>query len=107
MHVKCTATCLRRRPILRYSDAAEEGHPKKRNPGVTAKSKIEGKPVSKLKLALFALDTYSKMAIDKAGADWMGGDVRRARAAARVVLFNQAVDGLLGRDTRPNAHRSV
>jgi hypothetical protein len=58
-------------------------------------------PVSKLKLALFALDTYSRMAIDKAGADWVGGDIRRARAAARVDLFRNAMDGLLGRDAPP------
>ncbi len=57
--------------------------------------------MSKLRLALFALDTYSRMAIDKAGADWIGGDLRRARAAARVVLFNEAMDGLLGREARP------
>jgi hypothetical protein len=57
----------------------------------------EGEPVRKLKLALFALDTFSKMSIDKAGADWVGGDLRRARAAARVVLFNEAMDALIGR----------
>jgi hypothetical protein len=38
------------------------------------------------------------MAIDKAGADWVGGDMRRARAAARVDLLHAAMDGLLGRD---------
>lgn len=57
--------------------------------------------MSKLRLALFALDIYSRMAIDKAGADWIGGDTRRARAAARAGLFEQAMDGLLGRDGRP------
>jgi hypothetical protein len=56
--------------------------------------------VNKLKLAFFALDTFSRMAIDKAGADAVGGEMRRARAAARVTLFNDAVDGLLGRTPR-------
>jgi hypothetical protein len=46
-------------------------------------------PCVKLKLALSRLIPFSKMAIDKAGADWVGGDMRRARAAARVVLFNE------------------
>lgn len=55
----------------------------------------------KLKLALFALDTLSRMAIDKAGADWIGGDMRRARAAARVDLFHDAMAGLLGQSHRP------
>jgi hypothetical protein len=57
--------------------------------------------VSKLRLALFALDIYSRMAIDKAGADWVGGDTRGARAAARADLFEKAMDGLLGREGRP------
>ncbi len=61
--------------------------------------------MSKLRLALFALDTYSRMAIDKAGADWVGGDTRRARAAARAGLFEQAMDGLLGRNDRPQRGR--
>jgi hypothetical protein len=60
--------------------------------------------VDKLRLALFALDTFSKMAIDKAGADCAGGDMRRARAAARVGLFNDAIDVLIGREPRA-AHR--
>jgi hypothetical protein len=54
--------------------------------------------VSRLKLALFALDTYSRMAIDKAGADWVGGDLRRARASARAELLSAALEALL---TRP------
>lgn len=54
--------------------------------------------MNKLRLVLFAIDTYSRMAIDKAGADWVGGDMRRARAAARVGLLNEAMDGLLGRE---------
>lgn len=56
--------------------------------------------MSKLRLAFFALDTYSRMAIDKAGADAVGGETRRARAAARVGLFNEAMDGLIGRKPR-------
>jgi hypothetical protein len=59
--------------------------------------RTEGIPVRRLKLVLFVLDTYSKMAIDKAGADWVGGDMRRARAAARQDLLNEAMDGLLHR----------
>lgn len=51
----------------------------------------------RLRLALFALDTYSKMALDRAGADWVGGDMRRARAAARRDLLKHAMDGLFGR----------
>jgi hypothetical protein len=58
-------------------------------------------PVKKLRLALFALDTYSRMAIDKAGADWIGGDMRRDRAAARAGLFNEAMDALVGRSDSP------
>lgn len=53
--------------------------------------------MSKLKLMLFALDTYSRMAIDKAGADWVGGDLRRERTAARAALLDEALDGLIER----------
>jgi hypothetical protein len=53
--------------------------------------------VSKLRLALFALDTWSRMAIDRAGADWVGGDLRRARVSARAELLRAARAALLGR----------
>lgn len=52
----------------------------------------------KFRLALFALDTYSRMAIDRAGADCVGGEFRRARAVAREALLREALEGLLGRD---------
>jgi hypothetical protein len=55
--------------------------------------------VSKLKLAFFALDTFSRMAIDKAGADAVGGEMRRARAAARVTCSTMRSTGL-GRTPR-------
>lgn len=49
----------------------------------------------RIKLALFALDRLSAMAIDRAGADWIGGDHRRIRAEAHARLYNAAMDGLL------------
>lgn len=58
--------------------------------------------MSKLRLALFALDTWSRMSIDRAGADWVGGDLRRARAFAREELLREALGGLLDRQ-RPDA----
>jgi hypothetical protein len=53
--------------------------------------------MNKFRLVLFALDTCSRMAIDRAGADCVGGDVRRARAAAREMLLREALDGLFER----------
>jgi hypothetical protein len=41
------------------------------------------------------------MAIDKAGADWVGGDIRRARAAARVDLFRTPQWTVCFTGTRP------
>ncbi len=49
----------------------------------------------KLKLALFALNNISAMAIDRAGADWVGGPHRRMRAEARAKLYDDAMDALL------------
>lgn len=72
---------VRRRLIQRKRDTPKDG----------------GCTVSKLKLALFALDTYARMAIDKAGADCVGGDLRRARVSARTALLGAALDGLLSR----------
>lgn len=57
--------------------------------------------MSKFKLALFALDTYSRLAVDKAGADWVGGDIRRARVAARSALLETAMAALLDREPQP------
>ena len=48
-----------------------------------------------IRLALFALDKISAMAIDRAGADWIGGDHRRIRAEARARLYDDALDVLL------------
>lgn len=53
--------------------------------------------MSKFRLALFALDTYSRLAVDKAGADCVGGDLRRARVAARAQILDAALDGLFER----------
>ncbi len=49
----------------------------------------------RLRLALFALDKLSAMAIDRAGAQWVGGDHRRARAEARAQLYDDAMDVLI------------
>lgn len=51
--------------------------------------------MNRMKLALFALDQVSAMAIDLAGAHWMGGDVRHQRAMARAKLYDEAMDALL------------
>lgn len=48
-----------------------------------------------IRLALFALDKVSAMAIYRAGADWVGGDHRRIRAEARARLYDEALDLLL------------
>lgn len=53
--------------------------------------------MNRFKLALFALDHMSAMAIDRAGSEWIGGDHRRIRARAHGVLCRAALDGLLGR----------
>ena len=59
--------------------------------------------MNKVKLALFALDHFSAMAIDQAGAEWIGGDNRRLRAKAHGQLYHAAMDGLLrqGRSSDP------
>ncbi|MCR9069083.1 MAG: hypothetical protein NXH79_09575 [Rhodobacteraceae bacterium] len=51
--------------------------------------------MNRIKLALFALHNYSAGAIDRAGADWIGGDHRRARAEARRRLCEEAMDVLV------------
>ncbi len=56
--------------------------------------------MEKVKLALFALDHLSAMALDLAGAAWIGGDHRRARAQAHARLYDQAMDKLIGADWR-------
>ncbi len=48
-----------------------------------------------IKLALFALDKISALAIDRAGADWIGGDDLGIRAEARARLYGDALDVLL------------
>ena len=54
------------------------------------------------KLALFAIDHYSAMAIDRAGAEWIGGDHRRLRAKAHGQLYQAAMDGLLHQSAPPD-----
>ena len=57
----------------------------------------------RIRLALYALDKISAMAIDRAGADWIGGDHRRVRAEARARLYDDAMDTLLtGAPQRPD-----
>ncbi|MBF9046724.1 hypothetical protein LSUCC0031_06305 [Rhodobacterales bacterium LSUCC0031] len=51
--------------------------------------------MTKVKLALFALNQFSAMAIDRAGAEWIGGDHRRRRAKAHGQLVHAAMEGLL------------
>ena len=51
--------------------------------------------MNRIKLALFALNNFSAGAIDRAGADWIGGDHRRARAEARLKLYSDAMDVLV------------
>jgi hypothetical protein len=51
--------------------------------------------MNRLGLVLFALDNLSAMAIDRAGADWVGGPHRRVRAEARARLYDAAMDTLL------------
>ena len=53
--------------------------------------------MNRLKLILFAIDHASARAIDRAGADWVGGDTRRARAEAHTQLCDQAVKALIPR----------
>lgn len=60
--------------------------------------------MQRLKLILFALDKISAMAIDRAGADWIGGDHRRIRAEARARLYDEALDVLLAAE-RPRRDR--
>lgn len=51
--------------------------------------------MNKVKLALFAINHFSAMAIDRAGAEWIGGDHRRLRAKAHGQLYDAAMEGLL------------
>lgn len=54
----------------------------------------------RLKLMFFALDKFSATAIDRAGADWIGGMHRRVRAEAKARLYDDAMDVLIcGDDT--------
>lgn len=48
-----------------------------------------------IKIVLFMLDHASARAIDRAGADWLGGETRRARADAHEKLAVQATRALL------------
>ena len=60
----------------------------------------------RLKLLLFYLDHVSASAIDRAGADWIGGDTRRARASAHAGLAREAGRALLPRAlARPRTGR--
>lgn len=54
----------------------------------------------RIRILLFALDKVSAMAIDRAGADWIGGDHRRVRAEARARLYDEARDMLLAEGRR-------
>ncbi len=53
--------------------------------------------MNQLKLLLFYLDHASARAIDRAGADWIGGDTRRERAKAHGQLARDASKALLPR----------
>ena len=54
--------------------------------------------MNRLKLLLFAINHASARAIDRAGADWVGGTTRRSRAQAHGDLCDEAVRALLPRD---------
>lgn len=56
--------------------------------------------MNRIKLALFAIDKMSAMALDRAGADWVGGEHRRVRAQAYAHLYDDAMDTLICGDTR-------
>lgn len=60
--------------------------------------------MNKVKLALFALDHFAAMAIDQAGAEWVGGDHRRLRARAHRQLYHAAMDGLLRHRASADPH---
>ncbi|MEX3015700.1 hypothetical protein [Gymnodinialimonas hymeniacidonis] len=51
--------------------------------------------MDRLKIILFMLNHASARAIDRAGADWIGGEIRRARADAHESLANEATRALL------------
>ena len=60
--------------------------------------------MNRFRLALFALDNFSAMAIDRAGADYSGGMHRRVRAEARARLYDEAMATLLcGAPLRPTS----
>jgi len=56
--------------------------------------------MNKIRLLMFMLNHASARAIDRAGADWIGGDIRRARADAHEKLANEATRALLARRHR-------
>ncbi len=51
--------------------------------------------MDRLKLFLFMLNHASARAFDRAGADWIGGETRRARADAHERLAAEATRALL------------
>lgn len=60
--------------------------------------------MNRIKMALFALDKISAMAIDRAGADWVGGQHRRMRAEARARLYDDAMDTLICGQPKRTGH---
>ena len=53
------------------------------------------RPMNRIKLILFALNHASARAVDRAGADWCGGDTRGPRSQAHDQLASQALHALL------------
>ncbi|MEJ6395186.1 hypothetical protein V8J82_18130 [Gymnodinialimonas sp. 2305UL16-5] len=56
--------------------------------------------MNRLKLILFALNHASARAVDRAGADWCGGDTRGPRSQAHDELASQALHALLPKRRR-------
>ncbi|MEM9320061.1 MAG: hypothetical protein AAGA70_13805 [Pseudomonadota bacterium] len=48
----------------------------------------------KLRLAVFAAEMFSRSALNRAGAEIVGGELRRRRALAYQRLFEEALDEL-------------
>ncbi|MEM1273609.1 MAG: hypothetical protein AAGF88_07320 [Pseudomonadota bacterium] len=51
--------------------------------------------MTRLKLLLFALDAAGRAGLDRAGASFAGGDLRRNRSVAYRMLAETACDAIL------------
>jgi hypothetical protein len=54
--------------------------------------------MQRYKLILFVLNNYAAYAIDRAGAEMYGGELRRKRTMARRELIIDALDAIKARD---------